>query len=301
MPDARATDRLPATGVAAGGGHEPGADSSVPVRRASTVMLLRDGAAGLEVFTFERVTGMPFAPGMTVFPGGGLDAGDGDVTMPCAGSAPDWWAERWGMTTDLARAHLAAAVRELFEETGVLLAHPAAGSPEPTAGGSPANSGVSGRSGRRGSFDWAAARADLVAHRAGLAAVLTAADAALRPELLVPWARWVTPPGMPRRYDTCFFAATLPPGQTPDHATTEAVAGGWVRPAQVLQRAAAGDVLMMPPTVAVLEDLARLPTAAAAMAATPSLAAITPELVSTDGSVRIIRAQGREYRVRFRR
>lgn len=234
----------------------------VPIRPASTVMLVRDGAtasgrsgrgaapggsgggAGVEVFTLRRVAQMAFAAGMTVFPGGGVDPSDADRGIPWAGPEPGWWAAQWGIAEDAARAHVVAAVRELYEETGVLLAGdlPLAG--QRAAEGGVAESGI------------APEREALVAHRLTFGALLEARGARLRSDLLRPWARWVTPPGQVRRYDTYFFVAALPHGQRPDFATTEAAAGGWQRPADVLRAGERGEVGLMRPTVAMLTDLA---------------------------------------------
>src|SRR5690606_37033423 len=96
----------------------------VPIRPASSVMLVRDAALGLEVFTLQRVTQMAFAAGMTVFPGGGVDPLDADDAIPWAGPGAAWWAERLRLDAAVARGQVAAAVRELYEETGVLLAGP---------------------------------------------------------------------------------------------------------------------------------------------------------------------------------
>ncbi|HEX5402792.1 MAG TPA: NUDIX hydrolase, partial [Pseudonocardiaceae bacterium] len=93
-------------------------------RHAATVILARDGAAGIEVFLLRRVMGMAFAGGMTVFPGGGVDQRDADASVAWTGPPADWWAERFGCEPGLARALVCAAVRETFEESGVLLAGP---------------------------------------------------------------------------------------------------------------------------------------------------------------------------------
>ncbi|HEY4994302.1 MAG TPA: NUDIX domain-containing protein, partial [Nakamurella sp.] len=98
--------------------------SEIPLRRAATVMLLRDTAAGLEVFVLRRVTGMAFAAGMTVFPGGAVDTADDAAPLAWVGPDAIWWAERLGVSARDAASLVVAAVRELFEETGVLLAGP---------------------------------------------------------------------------------------------------------------------------------------------------------------------------------
>ena len=107
-----------------------------PVRPASTVMLVRDGRPGLEVFTLRRVAGMAFAGGMTAFPGGGVDPSDTDPDIPWAGPDARWWADQWRIGPDEARSQVVAAVRELFEETGILLAG-SADDPGDVAAGDP--------------------------------------------------------------------------------------------------------------------------------------------------------------------
>src|SRR6476469_10175749 len=100
-----------------------------PPRRASTVMLLRDGDAGPEVFMLRRVSAMEFAPSMMVFPGGGVDERDGEPNLPWAGPSPSEWAVRLGCSASDAQMFVAAAVREVLEECGVLLAGPSADGP----------------------------------------------------------------------------------------------------------------------------------------------------------------------------
>src|SRR3954467_5712434 len=100
----------------------------VPIRQAATVLLLRDGAAGLEVYLLRRTKGMPFAGGMSAYPGGGVDDRDGDTDLAWVGPPPADWAAAFSCDERLARELVCAAVRETFEEAGVLLAGPADGS-----------------------------------------------------------------------------------------------------------------------------------------------------------------------------
>ncbi|HEU5143627.1 MAG TPA: NUDIX hydrolase, partial [Dermatophilaceae bacterium] len=93
-----------------------------PPKRASTVMLVRDGDRGTEVFMLRRVAGMAFAANMMVFPGGGVDPRDGEPHLPWSGPSPAEWAVRLRCTDAEAQMYVAAAVREVFEECGVLLA-----------------------------------------------------------------------------------------------------------------------------------------------------------------------------------
>jgi len=239
-----------------------GAAGDVTVRPAATVMLVKDTPAGLEVFVLRRVVGMAFAGGMTAFPGGAVDGSDHetDHAAPLRWSGPDpqWWAAQLGVTPDTARALVVAAARELFEETGVLLAGPTA-----------RRVGA----GRHRSDQIAAGSvtdADRIAvldRRAPFADVLTGADLELRADLLRPWANWVTPAGHTRRYDTFFFTAAMPAGQQARLLTSEADLGQWRAPQALLAEYDVGAVQLMPPTLAMLTDLAGVGSVAEVMAA----------------------------------
>ncbi|WP_219417161.1 NUDIX hydrolase [Pseudonocardia nigra] len=245
----------------------PGLGSVVPSplvvpRPAATVLLVRDhphppsGRAPLQVFLQRRVAGMAFASGMTVFPGGGVDAGDRFEAASWAGPSPEWWSERLGCDTELAGALVNAAVRETFEECGVLLAGPSL-PPELDRH-----------------------RADLVARRSNLGQVLGGNGLVLRSDLLRAWARWITPPPSPKRYDTYFFVALLPEGQEADAHTTEAVEASWWFPAEALEQWWSGDVQLMPPTIRTLQEIAEHPDSASVLAATADrdLAPIIPQV-----------------------
>ena len=190
-------------------------------RPAATVVLLRDAPgpppAAPQVFLQRRVAGMAFAGGMTVFPGGGVDAGDRPDARAVARAGPgDWWARHFGCPPDVAGALVAAAVRETFEECGVLLAGPG----PRLRRGRP-------RRPRRPPPD----AAPTSSPRPG---------SPLRADLLAPWSRWVTPEAEPRRYDTAFFVARVPAAQEADARTTEAVeAAGGTRPTRWRARSAA--------------------------------------------------------------
>ena len=215
-------------------------------------MLITDAAAGLEVFLLRRVAAMDFAPGMTVFPGGAVDPADHDPSIAWIGPDQDWWSATLGAAPAAARALVVAAVRELFEETGVLLAAPI---------GPPSADPVPGA----GLDD--SVRLALIDRRITLPAALADAGLRLRADLLRPWANWITPPGRTRRYDTFFFAAALPDGQRAGMLTTEADLGQWWSPEALLAAADAGAAALMPPTVAMLTDLSRFDSVAAVMAA----------------------------------
>jgi 8-oxo-dGTP pyrophosphatase MutT (NUDIX family) len=206
-------------------------------------MLSRDTADGLKVFLLQRHSGMEFAPGTTVFPGGGVDDRDRSADIAWTGPQPAWWANRMGVGEDLALALVCAAVRETFEECGVLLAGPA----------------DSGSSIVADAMVYHGARAELASRALSFGDFLRRENLLLRADLLRPWANWVTPPsGHQRRYDTYFFVAALPEGQHADGETSEAVASGWAAPAAAIDDFAAGRSFLLPPTWTQLDTLARL-------------------------------------------
>lgn len=241
----------------------------VTPKDAATVILLRDGADGLEVFLQHRVKGMPFAGGMTVFPGGGVDRRDADASVAWAGPEPSWWAARFGCDDALARALTCAAVRELFEESGVLLA----------GGADDVLADVSA---------YRQARVDLESREVSLAGFLAAEGLTLRADLLRPWAHWITPEQEPRRYDTRFYVAKLPSGQQADGATSEASSSGWQRPSDAIADAREGRRMLMPPTWLTLSELDAFETADAALAAEREIVRIAPVLIREDDKVRIV-------------
>ncbi|MFI6328298.1 NUDIX hydrolase [Micromonospora chersina] len=217
------------------------AEGGVPAvpRVASTVLLLRPAGVDFEVYLIRRVAAMAFG-GMYAFPGGGVDRSDSQAHLDWAGPTPAAWGERLGLDPAAAQAVVCAAAREVFEEAGVLLAGPDGG----TVVGD-----VSGD-------DWEAARQDLVARRTGFADLLAGRGLTLRSDLLLPWSRWITPEFEPRRFDTYFFVALLPEGQRTRDVSGEADHTLWLRPADALARAEAGDLTMLPPTMVTLAQVA---------------------------------------------
>ncbi|MGW4497360.1 NUDIX hydrolase [Micromonospora sp. NPDC004336] len=233
-------------------------------RVAATVLLLRPAGDDLEAYLIRRVAAMAFG-GMYAFPGGGVDPSDSQAHLGWAGPSPAGWGERLGLTPQAAQAVVCAAAREVFEEAGVLLAGPDAG----TVVGD-----VSGD-------DWEADRVALERRQVGFAELLARRGLTLRSDLLLPWSRWITPEFEPRRFDTYFFVALLPEGQRTRDVSGEADHTLWARPADAVARAAAGELTMLPPTavtlaqVAACADLAGVVRAAADRdAATP----VTPRL-----------------------
>lgn len=249
-----------------------------PTRPAATVMLVRDIAAGsgelagaedaaadfgIEVFMLRRAASMEFAPRMMVFPGGGVDSRDADRDLPWCGPSPTRWGADLAIDDeDLARELVVAAAREVFEECGVLLAGP------------DESRVVHDPSGPQ----WRQARADLLARERSFAEVLMDRNLVLRTDLLRAWAHWVTPEFEPRRYDTRFFAALLPEGQSPDGDTSEADAAGWWSPASLLRDADQGSAMLLPPTQVCLEQLAARAPAAAVLDTPPAVRRVFPVL-----------------------
>lgn len=193
------------------------------IRPASTVMLVRDGEQGVQVFMLRRTTAAAFAGGMYVFPGGRVDATDGPAESPLA--------------------YRTAAVRECYEESGVLLAthdgaliadgHPALGH-----------------------------REEIHSGKLSIAQLCVRYDLELALDRLVWTQRWITPKGeVPRRFDTRFYVVGQPPAQSfASHDDSETVASMWVTADDALRQQREGNLLMLPPTIAALSFLASRPT-----------------------------------------
>ncbi|MGU3434182.1 NUDIX hydrolase [Actinomycetes bacterium M1A6_2h] len=243
---------------------------STAVRDASTVVLVRDGESGVEVFLQRRVGGMAFAAGMTVFPGGGVDPSDASATASWAGPPASWWSEQFSVDVPRGQALVLAAVRETFEECGVLLA------------GSTASTIVSD------STAYAGQRRRVEAREVSFGQFLVENDLVVRTDLLRPWANWITPEGeAARRYDTRFFVAVAPEGQIADDATSEASDAGWSTAESALADFREGRRALMPPTWAMLRRLARHDRVAEVVDDVVDLAPIQPVVVSTGGTLRV--------------
>jgi 8-oxo-dGTP pyrophosphatase MutT (NUDIX family) len=195
-------------------------------RAAATVVLLDPET--LDVYVLRRATTRVFG-GVHAFPGGRVDPDDRPETIR------QDWAEKLGVPDDQARAVVGAAARELFEEAGVLLAGPV-DQPDRTVGD------VSGE-------DWEADRRAVAGRELTMTDLLARRGLRLRDDLLLPWARWITPVFEPKRFDTWFFVALLPAGQSARDVSGEAEATQWIGPA------AADGLAMLPPTRTMLNDL----------------------------------------------
>ncbi len=224
-------------------------------RDAATVMLLRSASGGapdgggLEVYMLRRKSSMAFAPGAYVFPGGSVDARDADEQVAWAGPGTAEWGEIFDAPPELACALVCAAVRETFEESGVLLAGPSADSVVADTTGA----------------DWEADRLALLDRSLSLAEMLARRGLVLRSDLLRPWSRWITPVIEERRFDARFFAAALPAQQRTRDVGGEAAEVAWVSPADAIAMGRRREILLWPPTAVTLAELAACGDVAAAL------------------------------------
>jgi 8-oxo-dGTP pyrophosphatase MutT (NUDIX family) len=222
-------------------------------RDAATVVLMRPGADGPEVYLLRRQTSMAFAGGMCVFPGGGVDARDFDTSVAWAGRSPAEWATQLATTEDMARALVCAAVRETFEESGVLLA------------GTSSGDVVADTTGE----SWEADRQALEAKDLAFTTFLEQRGLVLRTDLLGVWSGWCTPVFEPRRFRTWFFVAALPEGQRTRDVSTESSSVTWLGAGAACDAVDAGELGMMPPTYLTCLEVSRHATPAEVLAAAP--------------------------------
>lgn len=245
---------------------------AVPVRDASTVVLLRDGSEGIEVCLMRRNLDSDFVGGAHVFPGGGVDAADRSVaaSRSCVGLDDAEASRRLGLDNG-GLAFWVAAIRESFEEAGVLMARRTDGGPvdasDPT---------VSER--------LAILRAEVDA------ATITMAEAAAREGLVLDagrlhhFSRWITPVGSHRRYDTYFFVAAAPEDQEVRHDDRELIGTNWWTPHEALRRHDDGEIVLIFPTVRTLVALSRFERSADVLAHAAGLSQVEPVLpLLTDG------------------
>ena len=233
---------LPDALVAQARAYAAGEDTPAEPRDAATVVLLRPGARGPQVYLLRRQTSMAFAGGMCVFPGGGVDPRDFDPPPEqgpglvdrglWAGPSPAEWATRLGCDEAMARALVCAAVRETFEESSVLLAGPSE------------DEVVADTTGE----DWEADRVALETRELSLTAFLEKRSLVLRTDLLGAWSGWLTPVFEPRRYRTWFFVARLPEGQVTRDVSTESSSVMWTDVLDAVEQVEQQQILMLPPT-----------------------------------------------------
>lgn len=236
-----------------------GAGSAVPARDAATVVLLRDGARGPEALLLERTRSASFVPGAHVFPGGMVDPGDLDAAPLVTGISDAQASSLTGVERGGA-AFWVAAVRECLEEAGVAPGLvPGGDGPAGDASGGVAPPEVAPGEAVAG---W---RRELHRGERPVAGVLLAAGVRIRAGALRCFARWVTPVGSPRRFDTRFFLAAVPEGAEVRPDGVEVVAHEWTTPAEALERFRRAELNMIMPTVRTLAALERFDSVAAAL------------------------------------
>lgn len=219
----------------------------VPVtpRPAATIVLLRDGADGMEVLLMRRNRRAGFVPGAWVFPGGRVDGSDAgpDVVDLLADLSPEQAAHRLDLhdADPPAIAYYLAALREAFEETGILVGERRDGSPPPSAA-------------EDANVD--AVRETLMQDEISLAEALERLDCRIDGDAVEYIAHWITPAPEPRRYDTRFFAAKVPSGATAIVDPREMTDALWLGPDAALDRHDAGELPMVFPTIKTIEQLA---------------------------------------------
>jgi 8-oxo-dGTP pyrophosphatase MutT (NUDIX family) len=248
-------------------------------RLAATVAVVRDGDQGLQTWVLHRVQEMAFAPGATVFPGGGVDADDADLATPWSEPILAERAARMLVEPPVAFAVITAAFRELFEETGLLLTRPVT-----------PHAGHAGLEDDRRALESRQLRFRDLLVRRGLALDVTA---------FLPWARWVTPPSQPRRYDTWTFVAAVPPSGRARPVTSEAVHAEWVNVDDVVRGYETEQIHVLPPTAFVLRSLGAAGSVGAVLdaAAHRRLEVIHPQASRrTDGTV-VVHAGGEDLHV----
>jgi 8-oxo-dGTP pyrophosphatase MutT (NUDIX family) len=238
----------------------------VPARPAATIMLLRDGTAGLEVFMTVRHRAIEFASGALVFPGGRVEDSDHAI------------AAREGLHDGrLAPGFFIAGIRETFEECGILLARPR-------------GSGLLLSVERLRPI--AAAFKERVAHdHAAFGDLLSAENLVPAADLLEPFAHWITPASQRKRFDTVFFVAAAPADQVGTHDGAEAVDSVWITPQAAIAASQAGQYKMLFPTMMNLQKLGRHNSVDAALTAAGQSAPVTvePELLSVKDGIRTLR------------
>lgn len=248
-------------------------------RPAATLILVRDADSGMEVFMIRRTQSAVFMGGAHVFPGGGVDAADAAAELAgyCEG-LDDVEASRLLGVERGGLAYWAAALRECFEEAGLLLAHDSAG--DYVDLDQPQRSRI-----------FAQWRESVRAGRASLADLCREEKLRLAAGRLAYYSHWITQPGRPRRYDTRFFVAEAPAAQTPSHDNSETVGHIWIRPGEALERHRRGEMQLVFPTIKTLESIAGFDGVAALMAYARSprkMPAMAPRSASSRDGMKLL-------------
>ena len=247
-------------------------------RPASTILTLRDGANGVEVLLLRRNLNSDFVGGAYVFPGGAVDAEDGAFEGRVTGVDDRIASERLELPGG-GLAYYVAALRELFEEAGLLVSTRPDGAPTEVSVGALER--------------W---RDELNSRRCSFTDVLDALGHVLDLRGVAYLSHWVTPVGQPRRFDTRFFVVEAPSGQIAGHDEGETVAHRWMRPSDALAAAASGTLTMILPTIRNLEsiaDFARVADVLAWVGSSRTVTRVDPQMVERDGR-RVILLPGDE-------
>lgn len=246
------------------------------LRDAASVVLIRDGAADVEAFTLTRAPSMAAFPNATVFPGGGVDPADALPAEAWEGADLSLWARTFDDDEASVRRLLVAAVRETFEECGVLLAERL-------------------DSTRPSPHDYASARSALENGELDMREFLSSHGLRVDFSLLRPLSRWITPEGSPRRYDTRFFLARLPAGQQAWRTTGEATLSQWMSPSTAFSLFREGRTHLMPPTWSQFRTLSSFRSTQEALSAEFGPRRITPTLVGSSAPQRVNFPDANEY------
>lgn len=251
---------------------------SVP-RPAATIVLARPGPGALEVLLLKRSHSAGFVPGAYVFPGGRVDREDAseELLARVDGLSPSDASARLALVAEAdppAIAYYLAAIREAFEETGILVAHRTDGSPAPNAAAD---------------AEALQSRDDLLADGSIFADVLDRMGCRLDGEAVEYIAHWITPKVEPHRYDTRFFLAAVPEGTQPEIHTAEISDSVWTTPQAALDGNSDGSFPMIFPTIKTLEDLSAFshPSEAIEAYRSHSIRTILPTLVRIQGGIGI--------------
>ncbi|WP_061027163.1 NUDIX hydrolase [Bradyrhizobium sp. CCH5-F6] len=230
-------------------------------RPASTILLLRDGAQEVEVFMMVRHHQIEFNSGALVFPGGSVDAGDKEIV-----ARTELYSGGEGLSEE-DRGFRIAAIRETFEESGILLARPKGSTAE--------------IDGARAGEIADKHRLALNEHNISFQSILADNGLQLALDTLVPYAHWITPEGMPKRFDTWFFLAAAPPDQLGAHDGRESTDSIWVSPREAVEGGESGRFKLPFPTTRNLIRLAKQPNVSAAIEHARGLSIVTVMPVMT--------------------
>lgn len=248
---------------------------AVPVP-AATVILVRDGAISPEVLMIERHSRSDFLPDMYVFPGGRVEEEDHALADRTGGLSPERAAELLvTVPAERALSFFVAAIRETFEESGIVLARRRGSEPllAPAA-----------------AADLARHRLDVQDGRTSFRELVSSEDLELAADQLAVHGHWITPEPVPRRFDTVFFAAITPVGQRAAHDGVEATDHLWIRPEDALEQMRGGTRRIIFPTACNLETLTGFASAERVLAASHErpVVVVLPKMIEQGGKRRLV-------------